>query len=95
MPRGEMAASTPPQTMASAAPCWRRRRPSPMLWAPVAQAVLQLWLGPRRPCSRAMWPAARLGRILGAVDLHNTITHHINLHHTTGCLTILDTQTFG
>ena len=49
MPMGVMAASAPPQIMASASPRWMMRNESPMACALVVQAVAAAELGPLAP----------------------------------------------
>jgi hypothetical protein len=79
--RGWMQDSAPPATMTLASPNWIIRAASPMLCAPVVQAVVAAWLGPccsqfsvlvrfgshftLKPYRIDMWPAARLMRRRG------------------------------
>ena len=59
------AASVPPATTTSAAPRSIIRMPSPIAWAPVAQAEATLNPGPWTPRRIATAPAAALGIIIG------------------------------
>ena len=58
-------ASAPPQTTTSAVPSRTMRAPSPMAWAPVAQAVATARLGPVKPCRMPTSAAVAFGIIIG------------------------------
>ena len=59
-PSGVMAASAPPQIIASAYPPWISRNASPTACAPVVQAVATAEFGPFAPRRTDTKPAARL-----------------------------------
>src|SRR5579875_251864 len=63
---GVIAASEPPQIMASASPCWMMRAASPTAWPPVAHADTTEKLGPRAPTCMLTAPDAMLMIIIGA-----------------------------
>ena len=62
---GVMAASAPPQIMATASPRWMILNESPMACAPVVQAVATAELGPLAPVRMEMWPLAKLTMAAG------------------------------
>ena len=62
---GETAASAPPTTTMSAVPSRTSRAPSPMAWAPAAQAVVTEMFGPVNPARMATRAAVALGIIMG------------------------------
>jgi len=67
IPKGVIAASTPPAIMASAWPSLTRRNAMPIALAPAAQAVTGQLMGPLAPYRMEICPAARLGRTAGMV----------------------------
>ena len=67
-PRGVIADSAPPHTIASALPSCSSRKASPMALEPAAQAVATAELGPLVPRAMAARPVARLGIIIGTVN---------------------------
>ena len=67
-PKGVIADSAPPQTIASALPSWSKRKASPMAFEPAAQAVATAELGPLVPSAIAASPEAMLGIIIGTVN---------------------------